>query len=314
MKGALAAVLVAAVLAAPAAGATPVPGGTLAWGPGSEIAFSAKDGTYVISADGTGLRRLTSRHALALHYSPDGKTLLLAGGGTLYTVPAGGGTARSLGKGYDGSWSPDGKRIAMTRDDGYYLISSSGAGAHKLITDRYTQDPPAWSPDGTKLAIELCSAPYLSRPCEHQYGFDVYTILASGGGKTRVTPKSGFPQCVAWSKAGKLAFLTADETVAIVQANGTLRTFRPADCPIWSPNGLTYAVPHNTAVGAVGFLNASGTGRRIVPVVHGGGAVAAVAWSPDGKQLAIVTSGPHPTSPGHLWVMNRDGSGLKKLL
>ncbi len=316
MRGALAAVLLALALAAPAAGATPVPSGAVAWGPGSVIAFTARDGTYAISPTGTDVRKLTSKEASSLHFSPDGKTLLLGGGagGTMYAVAASGGALRNLGKGYDGAWSPDGKRIAVIRQDGYYVMSSTGSGARKLSTDRYPQDPPAWSPDGTKLAIELCTAPFLSRPCEHQTGFDVYTIKSTGGGKTRVTPTSGFPQCVAWSKAGKLAFYTDDDTVAIVQANGTLRTFRPADCLVWSPSGLTYAVPHNTAVGAVGFLNANGTGRRIVPVVHGGGAVNAVAWSPDGKQLAIVTSGPHAGSPDHLWAMNANGSGLKKLL
>jgi WD40 repeat protein len=315
MRGALAAVLLALTIAAPAAGAAPVPSGAVAWGPGSMIAFAARDGTYVISPDGTGVRRLTPKKTSALQFSPDGTMLLLGGGvgGTMFVVPASGGGVRNLGKGFDGAWSPNGKRIAVVRQDGYYAMRSTGGGARKLITDRYPQDPPAWSPDGKTLAIELCTAPFLSRPCEHQTGFDVYTIKSAGGGKTRVTPKSGFPQCVAWSKAGKLAFETADATVAIVQANGRLRTFRPDGCPIWSPSGLTYAVPHNTAVGAVGFLNASGTGRRVVPVVHGGGSVDAVAWSPNGKQLAIVTSA-HATSPDHLWVMNANGSGLKRLL
>jgi Tol biopolymer transport system component len=315
MRGALAAFFAAASLSGSSAGAAPMPTGTLAWGPGSVIAFNANDGAYVISPDGTGLRKLTSKQAPALAFSPDGKTLLLGGGGgTLYTMPASGGALHSVGKGIDGVWSPDGKKLAVLRQDGYYLMRSTGAGAHKLITDRYPQDLPAWSPDGTKLAIELCTAPFLSQPCEHQYGFDVYTIDANGTGKTRITPKSGNPQCVAWSKAGKLAFLTTDNTVAIVQANGTLRTFRPAGCPVWSPNGLTYAVPQNTAVGAVGFLNASGTGRRVVTVVRRGEEVAGVVWSPDGKQLAILVDTLRSKSPYQIWVMNTNGSGLKKLV
>src|SRR5205809_4585454 len=81
---------------------------------------------------------------------------------------------------------------------------------------------PTWSPDGRKLAYVACRAAYLSFGCEHQTAFDVYVIGLDGSDKHRVTPKTGFPQCPAWSSVAKLAFFAADNLVAVVKKSGGL--------------------------------------------------------------------------------------------
>jgi Tol biopolymer transport system component/DNA-binding winged helix-turn-helix (wHTH) protein len=58
------------------------------------------------------------------------------------------------------AWSPDGTRIAFTResdgeDGGLFLIATTGGDARKLAGASFTQESlmhPAWSPDGTTLA------------------------------------------------------------------------------------------------------------------------------------------------------------------
>lgn len=322
VRGWIAAVLlVTALLGVPgSAAAAPQPNeGTLSWGPAPVIAFGQGSvrgvggGTYVVNPDGSGLRKILPGGTLALHASPDGKRLLVDTGTGLATIGVDGNGLHDIGDGFDGSWSPNGKTISVVRADGIYLVPSAGGNGHLLFSNGYTDDAAAWSPDGSRLAYVACSAPYGSMPCEHQYGLDVYTIGANGSGRARVTKKSGYPQCPAWSKTGKLAFVTGDpDTVAIVQPNGSLRTFRPSGCPVWSPNGLTYAVPDGAGIG---LLNADGTGRRVIPIVHGANAdVEAVAWSPSGKQLAVATTGSTSSKPHSLWVVNLDGTGLKKLL
>ena len=252
--------------AAPVSAATPEPH-TAAWDASPQIVFApfgSRSGIWVISPQGGSPRLLTHAGGAdgGLAVSPDGKTLLFGSGSTLYRIPLAGGAPRALGTGFDPAWSPDGRRIALTRGDGVYVMQADGTGARKVVTNRYLESTgaPTWSPDARKLAYVACSAPFLSQPCEHQYGFDVYVIGLDGSDKHKVTPKQGFPQCPAWSHVAKLAFLSTDNTVAIVRAGGgaRARTTR-VRCPVWAPGGRRFAM--TTATG-VYLMNADGSGRK----------------------------------------------------
>jgi Tol biopolymer transport system component len=301
-------------VATPASGAAPEPYAA-AWDASPQIVFApagSRSGIWTISPQGGAARLLTNAGGAdgGLAVSPNGKTLLFGSGSTLYRIPLAGGTPRALGTGFNPAWSPDGRRIAFTRNGGVYVMQADGTGARKVVTNRYIESAgaPTWSPDGRKLAYVACSAPYLSQPCEHQYGFDVYVIGLDGSDKHKVTPKRGLPQCPAWSHVAKLAFLSTDNTVAIVRAGGGLRTFRPGGCPVWAPGGRRFAT--TTATG-VYLMNADGSGRRritILPGSHTG--FTAVAWSKDGRTLAVVGG----EGVSHLWVVKADGTGLRRLV
>src|SRR5262245_54710577 len=193
-----AALALAALAGAPPASAATLPD-TAAWGASREIVFAAagsRGGIYAIAPQGGAARLLTSAGGAdgGLAVSPDGKALLFGSDSTLYRIPIAGGAPRALGKGFNPAWSPDGRRIAFTRNDGVYVMQADGSGARKVATNRYVESSgaPTWSPDGRKLAYIACSAPFLSRPCEHQTGFDVYVIGLDGSDRHRVTPRRGF--------------------------------------------------------------------------------------------------------------------------
>ena len=85
---------------------------------------------WLMNADGTGLRRLTSASTIA-----DG----------------------------DPVWSPDGRSIAYIANDGMYVVDSEGANPPRLVNlqNLNTGSPlsPAWSPDGKKLLFLAANPP-----------------------------------------------------------------------------------------------------------------------------------------------------------
>ena len=138
------------------------------WSPdGQRIAFlSRRDGNkelYVVSADGSGQRRLTrdARYPATPAWSPDGRKIAFESGrdGTtgVYVVNADGSGQRRLARNGDApAWSPDGRTIAFFSDAKIYLMNADGS-EHRPLTKpadgRGGRRSLAWSPDGRKLAF-----------------------------------------------------------------------------------------------------------------------------------------------------------------
>jgi TolB protein len=132
------------------------------------------------------------------------------------------------------SWSPDGKKIAFTANDGIHVINVAGTGETQLTENLGTHEwSPTWQPNGEKIAF-LAGR-------EGGYPDDVYTINADGSGQTRLTKTAQDEGFLTWSPDGKkLAFArdTANEpepvywtiwdNIYITNADGTGQTRRSA--------------------------------------------------------------------------------------
>jgi len=97
----------------------------------------------------------------AVAWSPDGKTLVYAMQGSLWSQRLGSGIAEQLtgGPGYDHQpdWSPDGRYIVYSsyQHDAMelWLLELETGLSHPLLANGAVQVDPRWSPDGSRLAF-----------------------------------------------------------------------------------------------------------------------------------------------------------------
>ena len=120
------------------------------WSPdGSRIAFTSlrRHGIWVMSADGTGLRRVT--------------------------------TSRSIDS--QPTWSPDGRRLAFARNiPGYhtdiFVVGVDGKGVRRLTANRGADFDPDWAPNGNLIAWSFGASRASARS-------GIYTMNPDGSSK-----------------------------------------------------------------------------------------------------------------------------------
>jgi Tol biopolymer transport system component len=149
------------------------------WSPdGRRVAFLLDGRTRhevwleVVNANGSGLRKLAAADPSAmwpngrLSWSPDGNWIAFTAGRSIRIVRLDRkeqrivwhcGSSRSC---VDPAWSPDGRRLLFSGNQGMMIVDDPIAGrkrAHVLIRDGYNQ---LWSPDGRTIVFERGNAIY----------------------------------------------------------------------------------------------------------------------------------------------------------
>ncbi|HKT60309.1 MAG TPA: Ig-like domain-containing protein [Gemmatimonadales bacterium] len=265
------------------------------------LAFSKDGDLYVINADGTGLRQVTS----------------------------------GVGRDFEPAWSPDGTRIAFTRyrpdlgsprwgEAAIYLVNVDGTGLLRLSgrSDSTFDAHPSWSPDGTRIAFysrrEHDADPF------HANDSDIYVMQADGTGAVRLTRHGANVFHPAWSPDGsRIAFWAWNWdaqafAIYLMQADGSglspIVSGESAFAPAWSPDGsriltrtvrclawgdvdpvtmdgpncLNWEGPHLTTVRPDG----SDPARLSEYVIRGNDEQATgSSWSPDGQLVAFTQIG-----------------------
>jgi Tol biopolymer transport system component len=275
---------------------------TPAWSPdGRKLAFvSRRDGNseiYVMNADGSGQENLTHHPASDSHPS----------------------------------WSRDGRKLAfVSRRDGnseIYVMSADGSGLRNVTRTPSDDLDPAWSPDGRGIAfVQKCLPSPSDTRCAPSYETYLYVVNGDGSGLRRLTTQRALFNH-SWSADGK----TIRYGRYLVRADGTGQTKLPRNLPLagaWSPDGqrVAFAVvprsPGETTGLGLWVMNADGSNPRRVAR---NAAWSDPAWSPDGRRIAFrrfdgQLDGPQfpprfgrRARPSDLYVVNADGSGLRRL-
>ena len=210
--------------------------------------------------------------------------------------------------------SPTGGTMAFAdMIGGIYTMADNGLGLqHVPVTGfepgsaHYIADP-VWSPDRKTIAFTSSG--------------QIWTVPSIGGAPTPMATQSGAQ--LSWSPDGtKIAYSGGGWAgVTIMSANGTTLAQLPytlgttAYSPAWSPDGTKIAWILQKGVGPnLWVMNADGTGQTqltsfndVTDAPSAVGAGSAVAWSPDGRQIAFVRG--LNSAPSSIWVVNADGTG-----
>jgi Tol biopolymer transport system component len=176
---------------------------------GTQVVFvSSRTGDpeiYVMKADGTDVRRLTTFHMedMAPRWSPDGKWISFLsdreGRVRVFVMkPDGSGLRAVSGKAVVGeerepAWSPDGKKLVFVvraKDEKARIWVADAAGGEPVaLTDaKSTDDQPAWSPDGK----------YLAFVSDRTGDVELFLMRANGSGQTQLTTSKGADWLPRW--------------------------------------------------------------------------------------------------------------------
>ena len=219
-----------------------------AWSPdGTRIAFSSRSSgsfdIYVMNADGTGARALTSTKENDSHptWSASGQSIAFARDGDIYVMNADGSDARRISditaEESDPAWSPDGGWIAyIRRAPGtpireVWLMRPDGSVRHAVTAQRGRAFTPAWSPDSLRIVF--------SSNAEGEI-YELYAVGVDGKGLRSVAPTAGDNFEPSWSPDGsKIAYQEGGAIFTVELGGGNVEKLTNAEdndsSPAWNP-------------------------------------------------------------------------------
>jgi Tol biopolymer transport system component len=185
-------------------------------------------------------------------------------------------------------WSPDGRDILFLDRCGITIAKANATQPRCL---HVSGGDASWSPDGSRLVLEL------NTPQE----YTLRIITRAGRLVTTIPMTIGFPSSPAWSPLGDRIAVEVEGDIYTLRPDGTnlerLTTDGDGSWPNWSPNGKRILYVRGQAVW---IMNADGTNSQkllVVPRMRDApdDSVATAVWSPDGRRIAY-------SSPGARWI------------
>lgn len=219
-------------------------------------------------------------------------------------------------------------RIVFTSDRNeswdIYVMNADGAGISRLTNNTWSNEAPAWSPNGKRIAF-LSNISY----AEGDFGYEIYVMNADGTGVSQLTDGPRDSVSPAWSPDGKKIAFSSNRDwgdydsymIYVMNADGT-GVSRLTDgatgssfAPAWSPDGQRIAFAfyaYEEGNTDVYVMNSDGSNLTRLTEYPGNGSNP--AWSPDGRRIAFESSRAHASQHiDKIYVMNADGSQQTRL-
>ena len=292
------------------------------------LAFTRGGNVWVIDADGRNERHLTRdlQYDRPLLWSPDGRRIIYwkhPEDWHLWSVDVGSGEHKNLtpdgGDCRSAAVSPDSKLIAfMSGRDGFSLMNADGSNRRPLSKLGHRDAPPAWSPDGSRLAfVHLYSAG------ENAVELDIYLATKEGADAAPFVKAAEDPS---WSSDGRVLYciarrkarpdLFAIDVATRTEKNLTSTPDHNESAFEVSPDGKRIALitwDADWKSTELRVMNADGRGQKTLMKLEG--RPVGPSWSPDSKKIAV-TSGPDPkpnvfvidAASGESTQLTRDGA------
>ncbi len=315
----------------------------LNWAPdGEQFAFvrfhspnSAR--TFEVAADGGDLKTVAALERdttiQGQFLSPDGKRLATTRRGTpedekastlWLSEPDGSNETRVDAESVGAvAWSPDSSQLAFVAywdapfgrpDNGLYLVSADGGGLRNMelpVNDK-GPFPPAWSPDGTHLAV---TDQYLLHLVDVENGEAATVDVLSIGGAGSIS-WSGDSKMLA-AASGAVAAPRDGSSVILVNADGTgFRAVPKTGSPTWgvglSPDGsqVAYWKASSGSSRSLLYLADSRTGEGVRIATSSPSGPWRIAWSPDGSRFATAMTVPQGTG---IFVVDADDLEIRQV-
>ncbi len=181
---------------------------------------------------------------MAAALSPDGRTLAIDLLGSLWTLPATGGTAHrvtdELMDARQPAWAPDGGRLAFQgyRDGIWHIwvMNEDGSALSAVTSGPFDDREPAWSPDGRRIAFSS----------DRSGNYDIWDLELASGAVRQITRHAANDFGPQWSPAGStIAFVSDREDrpgVWSVEPSTGVETLVASargsvNAPSWTPDG-----------------------------------------------------------------------------